>query len=186
MGVGLRLKKILRDRKMTIKRLAEETGIPVNTLYSITKRDSERVDPVIIQKIAEALIVSPALLMGVGNINEKGQEEIDLFGVILELSKSMEVDWRVVETAVNTLGIAPFTAEDLDKIVEEVKRLKAQTQIEKLTQIEEENLKDYLDSIGAGMRKLNDAGQSHVASLALSFANELARLPEYQRNPDKK
>lgn len=57
MGVGFRLKKILRERGMTIKRLSEISGVSVNTLYSITKRDSERVDPVIIQKIADALFI---------------------------------------------------------------------------------------------------------------------------------
>lgn len=55
MGVGMVLKGILRDKKMTIKQLAENSGIPLNTLYSITKRDSERVDAVILQRIADAL-----------------------------------------------------------------------------------------------------------------------------------
>lgn len=55
MGVGMRLKNILRDKGITIKQLAEITGISVNTLYSITKRDSERVDDVILQRIAAAL-----------------------------------------------------------------------------------------------------------------------------------
>lgn len=55
MGVGFRIKQILRDRKMTIKQLSEKSGISVNTLYSITKRDSENVDPVIMQKIADTL-----------------------------------------------------------------------------------------------------------------------------------
>ena len=55
MGVGFRIKQILRNRKMTIKQLSEKSGISVNTLYSITKRDSENVDPVIMQKIADTL-----------------------------------------------------------------------------------------------------------------------------------
>ena len=57
MGVGIRIKQILRERKMTIKQLSEISGVSVNTLYSITKRDSSRVDPVIMQKIADALLV---------------------------------------------------------------------------------------------------------------------------------
>ncbi len=55
MGVGKRLKAILRDKKMTIKELAETSGIPLNTLYSITKRDSERVDQLILQRITDTL-----------------------------------------------------------------------------------------------------------------------------------
>ena len=65
MGGGLRLKQILRKRQMTIKQLAEEAGIPLNTLYSITKRDSERVDSVILYRIAEVLGVSEDELHGV-------------------------------------------------------------------------------------------------------------------------
>ena len=40
MGVGFRLKLALREKKMTIKELSEETGVSLNTLYSITKRDT--------------------------------------------------------------------------------------------------------------------------------------------------
>lgn len=64
MGVGLRLKTILRDKKMTIKELAEISGVSVNTLYSITKRDSERIDHVILLKLAEVLNVTPQTLSG--------------------------------------------------------------------------------------------------------------------------
>lgn len=55
MGVGLRLKELLRQKKMTIKQLSELSGVSLNTLYSITKRDSEKIDPVILDKIVTAL-----------------------------------------------------------------------------------------------------------------------------------
>jgi transcriptional regulator with XRE-family HTH domain len=58
MGVGLRLKTVLREKKMTIKELSEQTGISLNTLYSITKRDTENVDEVILGKISDALLLS--------------------------------------------------------------------------------------------------------------------------------
>lgn len=57
MGVGIRLKELLRDRGMTIKELAEQANVPANTLYSITRRDSERVDFVVLNRIANALEV---------------------------------------------------------------------------------------------------------------------------------
>ncbi len=44
MGVGIRLKMALREKKMTIKELSACSSISLNTLYSITKRDSENVD----------------------------------------------------------------------------------------------------------------------------------------------
>ena len=55
MGMGLRIKTALRKQKMSIKQLSEKTGISINTLYSITKRDSKKVDPVILQIISEEL-----------------------------------------------------------------------------------------------------------------------------------
>ncbi len=64
MGVGLRIKEILRDRKMTIKKLSELSGVSLNTLYSITKRDSSNVDDVIINKLAPVLGVSAAQIDG--------------------------------------------------------------------------------------------------------------------------
>lgn len=55
MGAGTRLKEALKTKNCTIKQLADMAGIPLNTLYSITKRDSETISlPVAIQ-ISQAL-----------------------------------------------------------------------------------------------------------------------------------
>ena len=64
MGVGTQLKKVLQERNITIKQLAEDTGIPLNTLYSITKRDSMNVKPETVQRLATVLKVSPTYLIG--------------------------------------------------------------------------------------------------------------------------
>ena len=58
MGVGTKIKAILKEQKKTIKQLAEESGVPLNTLYSITKRDSEVVSDPVLKKISNALGVS--------------------------------------------------------------------------------------------------------------------------------
>ena len=71
MGVGIRLKRILREKKMTIKELAEKADVPVHTLYSITRRDSENVDPVILEKIASVLDVTPSDLKRDGPYNKE-------------------------------------------------------------------------------------------------------------------
>ena len=70
MGVGLRLKELLRDRGMTIKELAEQAGVPANTLYSITRRDSDRVDSVVLARISRALDVSIGTLTGTATISD--------------------------------------------------------------------------------------------------------------------
>lgn len=59
MGIGSIIKEKLRERSMTIKELAALSGISVNTLYSITKRDSLRVESETLELIANALKVQP-------------------------------------------------------------------------------------------------------------------------------
>lgn len=57
MGNGANLKEFLKENKLTIKELSEKTGISLNTLYSITKRDSA-ISNSVMQKIAAALNIS--------------------------------------------------------------------------------------------------------------------------------
>lgn len=54
-GIGKRIKLALHEEGLTIKTLSEQSGISINTLYSITKRDSARIDSITLDKIAEAL-----------------------------------------------------------------------------------------------------------------------------------
>lgn len=63
MGFGNRLKELLKEKGMTIKELAEISGISINTLYSITKRDTQIPSSDIINKIADALGVDTTLLL---------------------------------------------------------------------------------------------------------------------------
>ena len=55
MGLGVNLKRILKDKNMTIKELSEKSGVSLNTLYSITKRDSSMSRYDIVNKIASTL-----------------------------------------------------------------------------------------------------------------------------------
>ena len=59
MGIGSNIKKILAERKMKISQLSEISGVKINTLYSITKRDSVNVNSDVLAAIATALDVSP-------------------------------------------------------------------------------------------------------------------------------
>ena len=65
MGVGENIKNCLSQKGMTIKWLSEETGIPINTLYSITKRDSKKVRNDMLESISTTLGVKSYELMGV-------------------------------------------------------------------------------------------------------------------------
>ncbi len=55
MGYGTRIKALLKEKKISIKEVSKQTGISLNTLYSITKRDSDKVDIGILIKIASFL-----------------------------------------------------------------------------------------------------------------------------------
>ncbi len=58
MGFGNKLKEILKKRGITIKELSAMSGISLNTLYSITKRDTQMPDKEIVNKIATALNIN--------------------------------------------------------------------------------------------------------------------------------
>ena len=64
MGLGTNLKEVLKDRNMTIKELSAQTGISLNTLYSITKRDGHMARFDIIKKICDTLNISESELVG--------------------------------------------------------------------------------------------------------------------------
>ncbi|NBJ16645.1 MAG: hypothetical protein FNP40_14005 [Dehalobacter sp. 4CP] len=58
MAIGNNLKRILSENKMSIKELSIKSGIPLNSLYSITKRDSQNVSPNILTAISKTLGIS--------------------------------------------------------------------------------------------------------------------------------
>lgn len=57
MGVGFRIREVAKERKINFKELAKKAGVSYNTLYSIIKRDSDRVDTGTLSKVALALDV---------------------------------------------------------------------------------------------------------------------------------
>lgn len=71
MGFGNRLKELLKEKGMTIKELAELSGISINTLYSMTKRDTQLPSPDIIHKIAMVLSVEETNLLTLDDITQQ-------------------------------------------------------------------------------------------------------------------
>lgn len=55
MGIGARLLEIMKKKNINTNELANMIGVPPTTLYSMIKRDSNRVDIDLIIKIAHAL-----------------------------------------------------------------------------------------------------------------------------------
>ena len=55
MGIGSRLTEIMEEKGTNANELALQIGVPPTTLYSMIKRDSNRVDIDLIIKISHAL-----------------------------------------------------------------------------------------------------------------------------------
>lgn len=87
MGVGLRLKIALREKKMTIKELSALSGVSLNTLYSITKRDTENVDDIILSCISSTLDLSWAFFMGCAPFENLEFLHRNKEAILLELEK---------------------------------------------------------------------------------------------------
>ncbi len=71
MGLGITIKNLLKTHGKTIKELSEATGISVNTLYSITKRDGITASAEILNKIANFFCVSTDYLLGATSYSGK-------------------------------------------------------------------------------------------------------------------
>lgn len=98
MGFGIKLKMMLKNHNMTIKELAEITGISINTLYSITKRDSENVRFDIYIKIAEALKIPLEELIDeemISNLNIKFMEKTSDDMALINKNKDNDCDKKV-------------------------------------------------------------------------------------------
>lgn len=59
--IGSTLKQLLAQRDMNVSELARRSGVSVQTLYSIIKRDSARVDPELIERLCRTLDVPEEL-----------------------------------------------------------------------------------------------------------------------------
>lgn len=68
MGIGNTIKSLLKERGETLVTLSEKSGIPINTLYTITKRDVINVRKDTLQKLSTALEV-PEIVILENNFN---------------------------------------------------------------------------------------------------------------------
>lgn len=73
MGAGARISKTAKEKGISLRKLAEQSGIPYSTLYSITKRDSNKVNAEIAQKVAAALNIDVNFLI-YGRIAEESRQ----------------------------------------------------------------------------------------------------------------
>ncbi len=82
MSVYQKIEKLLSINKMTIPQLAKISGVPSNTIYSLKKRDSKRINLETLKKISDGLGVNINYFAGVNQqgtiVLTKEEEELIL------------------------------------------------------------------------------------------------------------
>ena len=63
MAIGENLKKICKKKGLTLKELAQKSGVPVKTIYSITANDLNNINTTTMEKLCKALEVDSARLV---------------------------------------------------------------------------------------------------------------------------
>lgn len=122
MGFGTVLKDLLSDKNMSIKELSKESGIPLNTLYSITKRDTINVNQNTLEKISKTLDVPMDDLIKMLRLNiEQTEKELDMLKRRLyeaEKKRQHEIELRErLAHCLYDLTHYTFTDSDIDIII---------------------------------------------------------------------
>lgn len=162
MALGTNLKEILKQRNMSIKDLSKKTGISLNTLYSITKRDGRMARFDIIKKICETLEITESELLGFDVKPEDYETE------------NKRQNLRVYEVHRNSdkrngLITQQGTQQDILRLFSGVDKL-VETAIDPLRY-------EYLSSFD----KLNNKGKEK----AIEQIELLTKIPEYKNDPDQ-
>lgn len=168
MGLGTNLKKILKERNVTIKELSEKSGVSLNTLYSITKRDSRMSRYDIVKKVASTLGVTVSELTGF---------EIDEPKTNMENARLYEVIKRDSTQSTDLNDIS----EILNKMEGTAQERFHNSQVQLLTEIISKQISDKKLELSSLFDQLNDPGQDK----AIEQVELLTKIPEYQKEPEK-
>ena len=126
MGIGKNIKALARSRRLSLVELSEKSGVPINTIYTLTREDPRNATMRTIDRLAEALGVDVRTLQtGIIYAPEKDnrtervkEKESNLTKLILDIIKTLstpeDIDWVHIEDLV-------IEAERLDNEIKEGK-----------------------------------------------------------------
>lgn len=128
MGIGKNVKALAKAKGLNLIELSEKSGVPINTIYTLTREDPENATTRTLSRLAEALEVSELKLRtgkdyaldrdeGIKRLKAL-KKESNLTKLILDIIKTLstpeEIDWAHIEGLV-------IEAERLDNEIKEKK-----------------------------------------------------------------
>lgn len=128
MGIGKNVKALAKDRGLNLVELSEKSGVPLNTIYTLTREDPRNATMRTLDRLAEALKVDVRTLQtGKEYVSESDkrlkrikalEKESKLTKLILDIIKTLstpeDIDWAHIEDLV-------IEAERLDNEIKEKK-----------------------------------------------------------------
>lgn len=128
MGIGKNVKALAKAKGLNLIELSEKSGVPVNTIYTLTQVDPKNATTRTLDKLAKALEVHPETLRtGKEYVSESDkrlkrikalEKENNLTKLILDIIKTLstpeDIDWVHIEDLV-------IEAERLDNEIKEEK-----------------------------------------------------------------
>lgn len=126
MEIGKNVKALAKDRGLNLVELSEKSGVPLNTIYTLTREDPRNATMRTLDRLAEALKVDVRTLQtGIEFTPEKDnrpervkEKESNLTKLILDIIKTLstpeDIDWAHIEDLV-------IEAERLDNEIKEEK-----------------------------------------------------------------
>ncbi len=126
MGIGKNVKALAKDRGLNLIELSKKSGVPLNTIYTLTREDPRNATMRTLDRLAEALKVDVRTLQtGIEFTPEKDnrpervkEKEGKLTKLILDIIKTLstpeDIDWVHIEDIV-------IEAERLDDEIKEKK-----------------------------------------------------------------
>lgn len=126
MGIGKNVKALAKDRGLNLIELSKKSGVPLNTIYTLTREDPRNATMRTLDRLAEALKVDVRTLQtGIEFTPEKDnrpervkEKEGKLTKLILDIIKTLstpeDIDWVHIEDMM-------IEAERLDNEIKEEK-----------------------------------------------------------------
>lgn len=153
MGIGKNIKTITKEKGITLVELSKKSGVPLNTIYTLTREDPENATPRTMNKLAVALdIDSNTLRMDPDEFQisyrlklYKGKSKLldrEFLRVALPEGVHLVEDYEDALTQiVYPEGTIDVTYEEMDKVKENIERYAAFT-LESFKQDHEDRIRE--------------------------------------------